>query len=171
MYSTLQSRCRQLRSRPCLCQQKASAPRRNQLPAFSVAEDSFVLQAGIFQVGARASAPATTGLGVNKRGVPNGRSSCAQYSGSRRCSGTPCSFVVTCFGSRSWPCYGPFGTEVMPGRPPHCDSLTKNSLSRDALAFIAVRFRVACDELINSIGLSGLHPTLPSPAPPQPEGP
>ena len=40
----------------------------------------------------------------------------------------------------------------------HCCSLDKNSLSREALGFIAVCF--SCDELINSIGLSGLHPTI-----------
>ena len=34
---------------------------------------------------------------------------------------------------------------------------------------IAVCF--SCDELINSIGLSGLHPTLRVPARPEPEGP
>ena len=57
-----------------LCQQKASAPLtpslapgRNQLPAFSVAEDSFVLQAGIFQVGARASTPAWESTNVAYR--------------------------------------------------------------------------------------------------------
>ena len=59
-----------------------------------------------------------------------------------------------------------FGTEVMPGR---LDSLwrfidIKNSLSREAIGFIAVCF--SCDELINSIGLSGLHPTIRVPARP-----
>ena len=38
-----------------------------------------------------------------------------------------------------------------------------------AVRFIAVCF--SCDELINSIGLSGLHPTLQVPARPEPEGP
>ena len=51
----------------------------------------------------------------------------------------------------------------------HCCSLDKNSLSREALGFIAVCF--SCDELINSIGLSGLHPTIRVPARPEPEGP
>ena len=45
---------------------------------------------------------------------------------------------------------------------PHCDSLIKKSLSLEALGFIAVCF--SCDELINSVGLSGLHPTLKVPA-------
>ena len=48
--------------------------------------------------------------------------------------------------------------------PPQGDTKT-GSLSREALGFIAVRF--SCDELINSIGLSGLHRTLPSPGPPR----
>ena len=42
-------------------------------------------------------------------------------------------------------------------------------LSREAFGFIAVCF--SCDELINCIGLSGLHPTLRVPARPEPEGP
>ena len=51
----------------------------------------------------------------------------------------------------------------------HCCSLDKNSLSREPLGFLAVCF--ACDELINSIGLSGLHLTIRVPARPEPEGP
>ena len=43
------------------------------------------------------------------------------------------------------------------------------TLSREALGFIAVCF--SCDELINNIGLSGLHPTLRVPARPEPDGP
>ena len=45
------------------------------------------------------------------------------------------------------------------------------TLSRlgEALGYIAVCF--SCDELINSIGLSELHPTIRVPARPEPEGP
>ena len=63
------------------------------------------------------------------------------------------------------------GTEVMPGR---LDSSLRfidiNFLSQEALGpgFIAVL--CSCDELINSIGLSGLHPRLPSPSRHEPEG-
>ena len=56
------------------------------------------------------------------------------------------------------------GTEVMPGR---LDSLLR--FIDNKTICIAVRF--SCDELINSIGLSGLHPTLRVPARPEPEGP
>ena len=45
-------------------------------------------------------------------------------------------------------------------------NLKKNSCSRSPrLQVLAVRF--SCDELINSLGWSGLHPTLPSPGPPR----
>ena len=53
---------------------------------------------------------------------------------------------------------------VMPGRLDSSLRLIdiKNSLSREALGFIAVRF--SCDQMSDElIGLSGLHSTLPSP--------
>ena len=58
------------------------------------------------------------------------------------------------------------GTEVMTGR---LDSLLRfidieNALSREAIGFIAGCF--SCDELINSIGLSGLHTKIQVPARP-----
>ena len=42
-------------------------------------------------------------------------------------------------------------------------------MSREAFGFKAVRF--SCDERINRIGLSGLHPTIRGLARPEPEGP
>ena len=59
------------------------------------------------------------------------------------------------------------GTEVRPGRLD--SSLRFIDIKLEALDFIAVCF--SCDELINSIDLSGLHPTIRVPAPPEPEGP
>ena len=56
-----------------------------------------------------------------------------------------------------------------PLRAHFADVDIKNSLSQEALGLIAVCF--SCDELINSIDLSGLHPTIRVPAPPEPEGP
>ena len=44
-----------------------------------------------------------------------------------------------------------------------------STITHASLGFIAVC--LSCDELINSIGLSGLHPTLQVPARPEPEGP